>query len=91
MQFSEHWLRQFVNPALDADALGHALTMAGLEVEEQTLVAPLFNSVVVGKIVSAEKHPDADRLQLCQVDVGQDTPLQIVCALRHGWCQTNGF
>jgi len=79
MQFSEHWLRQFVNPDLDADALGHALTMAGLEVEEQTLVAPLFNNVVVGEIVSAEKHPDADRLQLCKVDVGESEPLQIVC------------
>lgn len=79
MQFSEHWLRQFVNPALDADALGHALTMAGLEVEEQTLVAQPFNNVVVGEIISAEKHPDADRLQLCKVDVGEAEPLQIVC------------
>lgn len=79
MQFSEHWLRQFVNPELDADALGHALTMAGLEVEEQELAAPLFNNVVVGEIISAEKHPDADRLQLCKVDVGEAEPLQIVC------------
>ena len=79
MQFSEHWLRQFVNPKLDADELGHALTMAGLEVEEQKLATLLFNNVVVGEIISAEKHPDADRLQLCKVDVGQDKPLQIVC------------
>jgi phenylalanyl-tRNA synthetase beta chain len=79
MQFSEHWLRQFVNPAMNADELGHALTMAGLEVEEQTLVAQPFNHVVVGEIVSAEKHPDADRLQLCKVDVGLAEPLQIVC------------
>lgn len=79
MQFSEHWLRQFVNPKLNADELGHALTMAGLEVEEQELAAPLFNNVVVGEIVSAERHPDADRLQLCKVDVGQTEPLQIVC------------
>jgi phenylalanyl-tRNA synthetase beta chain len=79
MQFSEHWLRQFVNPKLDADALGHALTMAGLEVEEQVLVAPLFNHVVVGEIVEAVKHPDADRLQLCKVNVGLAEPLQIVC------------
>jgi phenylalanyl-tRNA synthetase beta chain len=79
MQFSEHWLRQFVNPSLDADALGHALTMAGLEVEEQTFVAQPFSNVVVGEIISAEKHPDADRLQLCQVDVGEAEPLQIVC------------
>ena len=59
MQFSEHWLRQFVNPKLDADALGHALTMAGLEVEEQELVAQPFNHVVIGEIVEAVKHPDA--------------------------------
>ncbi len=79
MQFSEHWLRQFVNPPLDADELGHALTMAGLEVEEQTYVAQPFTNVVVGEIISAEKHPDADRLQLCKVDVGEAEPLQIVC------------
>ena len=79
MQFSEHWLRQFVNPKLDADALGHALTMAGLEVEEQELVAQPFNHVVIGEIVEAVKHPDADRLQLCKVDVGASEPLQIVC------------
>jgi phenylalanyl-tRNA synthetase beta chain len=79
MQFSEHWLRQFVNPKLNADELGQALTMAGLEVEEQELAAPLFNNVVVGEIISAEKHPNADRLQLCLVDAGQAEPLQIVC------------
>lgn len=79
MQFSEHWLRQFVNPAINADELGHALTMAGLEVEEQTLVAQPFNHVVIGEIVAAQKHPDADRLKLCKVDVGQTEPLQIVC------------
>lgn len=79
MQFSEYWLRQFVNPAMNADELGHALTMAGLEVEEQELVAQPFNNVMIGEIIAAEKHPDADRLQLCKVDVGQAEPLQIVC------------
>ena len=64
MQFSEQWLRQFVNPAIDSDALGHALTMAGLEVEEQKSVAALFTGVVIGQILSTEKHPDADRLQI---------------------------
>jgi len=78
MQFSENWLRTFVNPDCDAEALGHALTMAGLEVEEMDAVAPPFNDVVIGKIVAAEKHPDADRLQLCKVNVG-DEELQIVC------------
>jgi len=79
MQFSEQWLRQFVNPAIDSNALGHALTMAGLEVEEQKSVAAVFTGVVIGQILSAEKHPDADRLQICHVDVGSGEPLQIVC------------
>jgi len=79
MQFSENWLRQFVNPAIDSEALSHALTMTGLEVEELAPVAANFDKVVVGEIVSAEKHPDADRLQVCRVDVGLAEPLQIVC------------
>ncbi len=78
MQFSENWLRSFVNPALDTQALSHALTMTGLEVEELAAVAPTFEKIVIGEIVSAIKHPDADRLQVCQVSVGQET-LQIVC------------
>lgn len=79
MQFSENWLRSVVQVDLSSEALSHALTMAGLEVEEMEPVAAAFDQVVVGKILSAEKHPDADRLQLCQVDVGEDKPLQIVC------------
>ena len=79
MQFSEQWLRTFVDPALDSDALSHLLTMAGLEVEEAEPVAAAFSQVVVAQILSAEKHPDADRLQVCKVDVGAAEPLQIVC------------
>ena len=79
MQFSENWLRSLVNTDLDSQALSHALTMAGLEVEEMQPVAAPFSKVVVAKILSAEKHPDADRLQVCKVDVGQAEPLQIVC------------
>lgn len=79
MQFSENWLRQYVNPELNSEALGHVLTMAGLEVETLTPVAAVFSQVVVAQILSAEKHPDADRLQVCKVDVGQGEPLQIVC------------
>ncbi|MDD5330663.1 MAG: phenylalanine--tRNA ligase subunit beta [Sulfuricella sp.] len=79
MKFSENWLRQFANPALDSAALGHLLTMAGLEVEAREAVAPAFSHVVVAQILSAEKHPDADRLQVLRVDVGQAEPLQIVC------------
>ena len=79
MQFSENWLRQFVNPSLNSEELSHALTMAGLEVEDLQSVGAVFSKVVIGKILSAEKHPDADRLQVCKVDVGLGEPLQIVC------------
>jgi phenylalanyl-tRNA synthetase beta chain len=79
MQFSENWLRSLVNTDLDSQALSYALTMAGLEVEDMQPVAAAFSKVVVAKILSAEKHPDADRLQVCKVDVGLAEPLQIVC------------
>ncbi len=79
MQFSESWLRQYVNPSLDSDALGHAMTMAGLEVEEQHSVAPAFTNIVIAQILSAEQHPDADRLRVCKVDAGTGQELQIVC------------
>ena len=79
MKFSEHWLRTFVNPALNSAQLDHVLTMAGLEVEALESVAPDFAHVVVAQVISAEKHPDADRLQVLRVDIGRAEPLQIVC------------
>ncbi|MFZ5512332.1 MAG: phenylalanine--tRNA ligase subunit beta [Pseudomonadota bacterium] len=79
MQFSENWLREFVNPPLDAPELARRLTMAGLEVEALQTVAPPFDKVVVAQVLSVDKHPDADKLKLCRVDAGQGEPLQIVC------------
>ncbi len=79
MQFPESWLRSLVNPALDTSALAHAITMAGLEVEALAPAAAPFTSVVVAEILSVEKHPDADRLRVCQVDVGEGAPVTIVC------------
>lgn len=79
MQFPESWLRSLVNPALDTAQLAHALTMAGLEVEALAPAAPPFSNVVVAEILSVEKHPDADRLRVCQVDVGEAAPVTIVC------------
>jgi phenylalanyl-tRNA synthetase beta chain len=79
MQFSEAWLRSLVNPALSTAELGHMLTMAGLEVEADKPVAPAFDRVVVAEILAAEKHPNADRLQVCSVHVGGAEPLRIVC------------
>ncbi|MEY3503374.1 MAG: phenylalanine--tRNA ligase, beta subunit [Pseudomonadota bacterium] len=79
MQFPESWLREFCNPPLTTQQLADTLTMAGLEVEDMKSVAPPFSKVVVGLITSAEQHPNADRLRVCQVDVGQSQALSIVC------------
>ena len=79
MKFSENWLRTWVNPALSSEALAHALTMAGLEIEGLEAVAPAFNNVVVAEVLEVVKHPNADRLNVCQVDVGEAQPLTIVC------------
>jgi phenylalanyl-tRNA synthetase beta chain len=79
MQFPESWLRAFCNPPLSSEELANTLTMAGLEVEERVPVAPPFSGVVVGRILAAEQHPNADRLRVCQVDVGQPQLLNIVC------------
>ncbi len=79
MQFSEHWLREFVDPPLTSAELAHSLTMAGLEVEALENVAPAFGGVVVAQVLGVDKHPDADKLKLCRVDAGQGETLQIVC------------
>jgi phenylalanyl-tRNA synthetase beta chain len=79
MQFPESWLREFCNPPLSTQQLADTLTMAGLEVEELSPVAPPFTKIVVGEIKEAVQHPNADRLRVCQVDVGQGALLNIVC------------
>ena len=79
MQFPESWLREFCNPPLTTQQLADTLTMAGLEVEELAPVAPPFTKIVVGEIKEAVQHPNADRLGVCQVDVGQGSLLNIVC------------
>ena len=79
MQFSENWLRTLVNPKLTSDELSHLLTMAGLEVEEVEPVAPPFTHVVVAQVREVTRHPNADRLNVCQVDAGTGTLLTIVC------------
>jgi phenylalanyl-tRNA synthetase beta chain len=78
MQFSENWLRTFVDTKLNSAELSHALTMAGLEVEDSQPAGAVFSKVVIGEIIEAAKHPDADRLQLCKVNIGTEV-LQIVC------------
>jgi phenylalanyl-tRNA synthetase beta chain len=79
MKFSEHWLREWVNPDISTEALAEVMTMAGLEVESIEPVASDFTHTVVGQVRSIEAHPDANKLQVCRVDAGGDELLQIVC------------
>jgi len=79
MKFSERWLREWVDPAISTEELSKVLTMSGLEVEAVEPVAGEFEQVVVGQVRSLAPHPDADKLRVCQVDVGGDELLQIVC------------
>ena len=79
MNISTTWLREWVNPDVSDEVLAEKLTMAGLEVDGIAPVAPPFDDVVVGQVVSCEKHPDADKLSLCQVNIGQIENLQIIC------------
>jgi len=70
MKFSESWLREWVSPEIDSDALAHQITMAGLEVDGVDAVAGEFSGVVVGEVVECGQHPDADKLQVTKVNVG---------------------
>ncbi|WP_194435255.1 phenylalanine--tRNA ligase subunit beta [Vibrio fluminensis] len=79
MKFSESWLREWVNPAINTDELTHQITMAGLEVDDVLPVAGTFNGVKVGHVVECGQHPDADKLRVTKVDVGEEELLDIVC------------
>jgi len=79
MQISEAWLRSYVNPDISTEKLVEQLTMAGLEVGSVESAAAQFSGVVVGEVLAMQQHPDADRLRVCQVNVGVAEPLQIVC------------
>ena len=79
MQFPESWLREFCNPPLSSEALAELLTMSGMEVEEARPVAPPFAHVVVAEVLAVERHPNADRLNVCKVNTGSGETLSIVC------------
>ena len=79
MKFSELWLREWVNPALDSAALSEQITMAGLEVDGVDPVAGVFHGVVVGEVVECGQHPNADKLRVTKINVGGDRLLDIVC------------
>ena len=83
MKFSENWLREWTNPNWDTNTLSEELSLAGLEVDDVEPVAGQFTNVVVGHVLSVEKHPDADKLNVTQVDVGDEEPVQIVCGAKN--------
>lgn len=79
MKFSENWLRQHVRTDATRDELAATLTAIGLEVEDVAVLGASLDGVVVARIVECARHPEADRLQVCQVDAGHGQRLQIVC------------
>src|SRR5258706_11351304 len=79
MQFPESWLREFCNPPITSEQLADLLTMSGMEVEDARPAAPPFTKVVVGEVLAVERHPNADRLSVCQVDAGTGETLNVVC------------
>ena len=83
MKFSESWLREWVETALTSEVLRERLTMAGLEVDSAVPAADSFTDIVVGHVLTREKHPNADKLSCCTVDVGGSEPLSIVCGAKN--------
>ncbi|NJS09236.1 MAG: phenylalanine--tRNA ligase subunit beta [Microcoleus sp. CSU_2_2] len=79
MRISLNWLRELVDISIAPEELAETLTMAGFEVEDIEDRRPWAQGVVLGKILACEQHPNADKLRVCQVDVGQPEPLNIVC------------
>jgi phenylalanyl-tRNA synthetase beta chain len=79
MRVPESWLRSFVSPDWTSDEIADRLTMAGLEVEEASPAAPPFSGVVVAEIRKVERHPNADKLSVCEVDAGDGALRTIVC------------
>ncbi len=78
MKISYNWLKDYVKFTLSPDELAEKLTMAGLEVEEVRPVLPEFKGIIVGKVLSVEKHPNADKLSICEVDSGHEQ-FQVIC------------
>ena len=80
MKLSEQWLREWVNPKLDAKALAERLTLSGLEVGAIERVAPALNGVIVGRVKTIAPHPETKNLNVCTVEAGKGRTVQIVCA-----------
>ncbi|MEJ2129828.1 MAG: phenylalanine--tRNA ligase subunit beta [Woeseiaceae bacterium] len=79
MKIVESWLREWVNPDLDTDALAERLTMAGHEVDSIEVEGAGLDGVVVAEVLDVARHPDADRLSVCRVSTGSGDPVEVVC------------
>lgn len=79
MKISANWLRDYVDHGLSIEELSDRLTMAGLEVEDVEQIGPRLDGIIVGEVLEVNPHPNADRLTLCSVNVGDGEPLSIVC------------
>ncbi|MGF1538920.1 MAG: phenylalanine--tRNA ligase subunit beta [Pleurocapsa sp.] len=79
MRVSLNWLKELVDIDLTPEELGKILTIAGFEVEGIEDLRVLADGVVIGKVLQRDRHPNADKLSVCKVDIGQDAPLNIVC------------
>ena len=79
MIISEQWLREWIDLPLSSEQLAERMTMAGLEVDSVTRAGPMLPKVVAGRVRTLRRHPRAQRLQVCEVDIGNKRPLQVVC------------
>jgi phenylalanyl-tRNA synthetase beta chain len=79
MKIAESWLREWVNPDLDTEALAHRLTMAGHEVDDIAIEGAGLDGVIVAEVLAVSEHPDADRLSVCTVSDGGADTIEVVC------------
>ena len=88
MKFTIEWLKEHLDTKLNDEKIINKLTNIGLEVESFENQKTELDQFVVAKIINSEKHPNADRLKLCEVDIGQDQNIKVVCGLCFG---PNGY
>ena len=79
MLISNEWLKDYVDAGVKVEDLAERITRTGIEVDDMIDYSKDIKNLVVGYIQSKEKHPDADKLNICQVDIGEEEPVQIVC------------
>ena len=79
MKISESWLREWVNPDMDIEALGHQLTMLGHEVNGIEHDGAEISQIVIAELIEVQRHPDADKLSICKVNDGSGDLIDVVC------------